>query len=136
MTRNLIAGLIALGATALLFSGARSYATEPDASTQQAVGKAIFQARCASCHGPAGRGTPNQIPAVAPPLSGNPFVVYGTPEALAKVIRNGRTGWKGRYDQYPNMPSFDATMIADLRPLIAYLKGQMQQVSPKSAGGE
>lgn len=136
MMFELIFGLIALSAMALMFQTTSTYAADPDPSILQTEGKAIYDARCASCHGLGGVGTPNQIPAVAPPLSGNLFVTYGTPAALRKVIRNGRTGWKGRYSQYPNMPSFDATMIADLRPLIAYLKGEMQQTSSKSVDSD
>ncbi len=128
ISRGLIPSLVVLGAfvVAMLWLPQRSgYAAEP--VNEQSVGKAIYDARCASCHGPGGSGTPDQIPAIAPPLRGNPFVTFGTPEALQQVIRGGRTGWKGRYDEYPNMPSFDATMIADLRPLLAYLKGEMQE---------
>jgi hypothetical protein len=61
-------------------------------------------------------------------LQGNQFIVYAPDTAIAEVIRNGRTGAKRHYDDtYPDMPSFDATMIQDLRPLIAYLKGDMQK---------
>ncbi|HEX7061661.1 MAG TPA: cytochrome c [Woeseiaceae bacterium] len=138
ISRGLLSGLVVLVAfvlTMLWLPERSGYAAEP--VNEQSVGKAIYDARCASCHGPGGHGTPDQIPAVAPPLSGNPFVSFGTPEALQQVIRGGRTGWKGRYDEYPNMPSFDATMIADLRPLIAYLKGEMQEGAPQSpAEGE
>ncbi len=133
LSRGLISGFVVfvVFAVAMLWlPGRPGYAAE--ASADQAVGKAIYDARCATCHGPGGRGTPDRIPAIGPPLNGNPFVTYGTSVALQQVIRNGRTGWKGRYDEYPNMPSFDATMIADLRPLIAYLKGEMQEASQQS----
>jgi mono/diheme cytochrome c family protein len=97
--------------------------------TDQDVGRAIFNARCETCHGLHGEGTKgHELPATAPPLQGDQFIVYAPDTAIAEVIRNGRTGAKRHYDDtYPDMPSFDATMIADLRPLIAYLKGDMQQ---------
>ncbi|MGH8372124.1 MAG: c-type cytochrome [Gammaproteobacteria bacterium] len=97
--------------------------------TEQDAGRAIFDARCATCHGDHGEGTKgHELPATAPPLQGNQFIVYAPETAIAEVIRNGRTGAKRHYDDtYPDMPSFDATMIQDLRPLIAYLKGDMQQ---------
>jgi mono/diheme cytochrome c family protein len=104
--------------------------------SEQAVGKAIYEARCSTCHGPNGEGTKgHQIPATAPPLKGNPFVQYGSVEAIVQVIRHGRTGAKRHYDDtYPDMPSFDATMIEDIRPLIAYLKGDMQKSAAQPAG--
>ncbi|HEX5339835.1 MAG TPA: cytochrome c [Gammaproteobacteria bacterium] len=97
--------------------------------TEQDAGRAIYDARCSTCHGVHGEGTKgHQIPATAPPLQGNQFIVYAPDAAIAEVIRHGRTGAKRHYDDtYPDMPSFDATRIADLRPLIAYLKGEMQQ---------
>ncbi|HET7922988.1 MAG TPA: cytochrome c [Gammaproteobacteria bacterium] len=97
--------------------------------TEQDVGRAIYEARCSTCHGVHGQGTKgHQLPATAPPLQGNQFIVYAPDAAIADIIRNGRSGARRHYDDtYPDMPSFDATRIADLRPLIAYLKGEMQQ---------
>ena len=97
--------------------------------TDQDTGRAVFEARCATCHGDHGEGTKgHQLPATAPPLQGNQFIIYAPDTAIADVIRHGRTGAKRHYDDtYPDMPSFDASMIQDLRPLIAYLKGDMQK---------
>ncbi|HET7394814.1 MAG TPA: cytochrome c [Gammaproteobacteria bacterium] len=128
--------VLAIAALAVLAFTATGRAAEPytvqysgTTITDQDVGRAIYNARCETCHGLHGEGTKgHQLPATAPPLQGNQFIVYAPDTAIAEVIRNGRTGAKRHYDDtYPDMPSFDATMIQDLRPLIAYLKGDMQK---------
>ncbi|HEU5480715.1 MAG TPA: c-type cytochrome [Candidatus Tumulicola sp.] len=50
-------------------------------------GEALFAARCATCHQPAGQGTD-----VFPPLAGNPVVSAADPGAMIAVIVNGRSG--------------------------------------------
>lgn len=97
--------------------------------TEQDVGKDIYDARCSTCHGQNGNGNVGvELPRTAPPLKGNQFVISAPDAMIVDVIRHGRTGARRRYDDtYPDMPSFDATMIADLRPLLAYLKGDMQK---------
>jgi len=104
--------------------------------SEQQIGQAIYQVRCATCHGPHGEGTKGlEIPATAPPLRGNQFVKFAPAAALADVIRNGRNGKERVYDEtYADMPSFDASMIEDLRPLIAYMKGDMQQAAAGDQG--
>jgi len=101
----------------------------PGALTEQDAGRAVYQARCETCHGLNGRGTKGyEIPATGPALKGNPFVISAPETAIAEVIRKGRTGARRLYnDTFADMPSFDGTRIADLRPLLAYLKGDMQQ---------
>lgn len=96
--------------------------------TDQGQGRAMFLARCSTCHGPDGQGTKGiEIPATGPALKGDPFIIAAPDAVIAEVIRHGRTGAKRLYDDtFPDMPSFDATKIPDLRPLIAYLKGDMQ----------
>jgi mono/diheme cytochrome c family protein len=101
----------------------------PGQLTEQDVGRDIFVVHCETCHGLHGEGTKgHQIPSTGPALQGDPFVIAAPPVAIASVIRNGRTGARRLYnDVFPHMPSVDASMIEDLRPLIAYLKGDMQK---------
>lgn len=119
----------AMLAVTLALPGRAADQTTGTSLTEQDAGRAIYDARCSTCHGVHGEGTKGyQLPATAPPLQGNQFIVYAPDTAIADVIRNGRSGARRHYDDtYPDMPSFDATRIADLRPLIAYLKGEMQQ---------
>jgi len=118
---------VGFGTTALVQRPA--FADDDGSLTDQDVGKDIYYARCSTCHGPVGQGTKGvQIPATAPALKGNQFVISAPDKMLWQVIRFGRTGARRHYDDaYADMPSFDATRIPDLRPLIAYLKGNMQK---------
>jgi mono/diheme cytochrome c family protein len=101
----------------------------PDADHTQLVGKELFYVHCSTCHGPVGQGTKGvQQPATGPALKGNQFIISAPEAMIWDVIRHGRTGARRHYDDaFPDMPSFDATRIEDLRPLIAYLKGNMQK---------
>ncbi|HEY3858616.1 MAG TPA: c-type cytochrome [Gammaproteobacteria bacterium] len=114
-----------------LFAPAHSVRADDDsgAITEQDVGKGIFDARCSTCHGENGDGNVGKImPLTAPPLKGDQFVISAPDKMIADVIRHGRTGARRHFDDtYPDMPSFDASMIEDIRPLLAYLKGDMQK---------
>jgi mono/diheme cytochrome c family protein len=106
-------------------------------SNEQSVGRDIFLQRCSTCHGPDGQGTKGiEIPATGPALKGNQFVISAPYEVIADVIRHGRTGARRHYDDtFPDMPSFDATMVENLPALIAYLKGDMQTAGGNSQKG-
>ena len=128
---GLLFGTILLGAGIASLGLVQRPAIAADESggiTQQDVGKEIFEARCSTCHGENGDGNVGKImPLTAPPLKGDQFVISAPDKMIADVIRHGRTGARRHYDDtYPDMPSFDASMIEDIRPLIAYLKGDMQ----------
>jgi mono/diheme cytochrome c family protein len=121
----------ALVALAVLLIGLSTVRADnaPDQLTEQDVGRDIYVVRCQTCHGLHGEGTKGyQNPSPGPALQGDPFIIAAPPIAIANVIRHGRTGARRLYnDVFPDMPSFDASMIEDLRPLIAYLKGDMQK---------
>ena len=113
-----------LVATALFLTGA----ILPTASFAAFDAPGYYQLRCATCHGSEGQGTKAQLPALAPALKGNPFVVNGSPAALRTVIRKGRAGQKRLYnDTYPNMPSFGPEVVPDVDALVAYIKGDLQR---------
>ena len=87
-----------------------------------------YKLRCSHCHGSNGQGTRGVLPSLGPALKGNPFVVNGSPAAIAQVIRKGRSGQKRIYDDtYPNMPSFGFEVVPDTEAMVAYLKGPMQK---------
>jgi mono/diheme cytochrome c family protein len=129
---GLLLGFIfaAAGITSLVATSRVARADDSSgAITEQDVGKGIFDARCSTCHGENGDGNVGKImPLTAPPLKGDQFVISAPDKMLADVIRHGRTGARRHFDDtYPDMPSFDASLIEDIRPLIAYLKGDMQK---------
>lgn len=122
-------GLVGCASSAPADNGnAVLYTYQPEL-TEQGTGLEIYLQRCSTCHGPDGQGTKGlEIPATGPALKGDPFILAAPDALIAQVIRHGRTGAKRLYDDtFPDMPSFDATMIPDIRPLIAYLKGDMQK---------
>ena len=126
----MLLGLGAIAATCACLALTQRAASAADGNiTEQDVGKGIYDARCSTCHGPDGDGNVGHtMPYTAPPLKGNQFIISAPDAMIADVIRHGRTGARRHYDDtYPDMPSFDATMIEDIRPLIAYLKGDMQK---------
>lgn len=92
------------------------------------VGRSNYELRCATCHGVRGEGAEGRLPALAPPLKNNAFVMNAPDFAIAEVIRKGRSGSRRSYDDtYPNMPAFDAEMVPDVAALIRFLKGDLQQ---------
>lgn len=127
---GLLLGIFALGAGALSLTLVQRPAVADDSGgiTVQDVGKDIYEVRCSTCHGENGDGNVGKVmPLTAPPLKGDQFVISAPDKMIADVIRHGRTGARRHFDDtYADMPSFDASMIEDLRPLIAYLKGDMQ----------
>jgi mono/diheme cytochrome c family protein len=87
----------------------------------------LYQLRCATCHGNAGQGTRDAVPATGPALKGNPFVVNGSVAAIRTVIRKGRNGQKRLYDDtYPNMPAFGDEAVSDAERLAKWLKEDLQ----------
>lgn len=69
----------------------------------------LFQAHCASCHGPDARGT-----AKAPGLAANPRVAEQSAEQLRAFLEHGNVG--------AGMPSFAGLPAKDLKELANYLR--------------
>ena len=85
----------AIAAVAVFLSGA----------AMAADGAAIYRTNCASCHGPAGQGSP-----MAPAIQGNKFVLESSDKAIAQVVMNGREGTAKLYKDLPmGMPAQNLT---------------------------
>ena len=93
------------------------------ASAQSSTPAEAYASKCADCHGAKGQGSYN--PKLGPALKGNPFVVNGSVNAIANVIRKGRSGKSRLYDEtMPNMPSIPT---ANAPEIAAFLKGDLQK---------
>lgn len=113
--------LVAAGALVVGLPIYQAPASEVDAA-------GYYELRCSTCHGARGEGTRDKSPSLAPPLRGNPLVMYAPAEVLAGIIRHGRGGQQRVYDDaYPNMPAFDAGMVPDALGLANYLKTELQE---------
>ena len=98
-------------------------------AAEEDVGRDVYQLRCASCHGANGLGPEEGgKPFLGPALKGNAFVVNAPYQAIYELIRRGRGGAARTYDdEYPNMPAFGPEAVTDVRALVAYLKGELQE---------
>lgn len=81
----------------------------------------LYSERCAVCHGTGGEGT-----RTGPPLKGNPFVTQGDPEAIKKVLREGRGRPDKKYPQIPIEMPRGLVLPQDLDGLVRFLKGELQ----------
>ena len=86
MNRYVKLGCIA-AAFGLALAGLRQAPSSAAAAVAPPDGKAIFAAKCATCHQAAGQGT-----AAYPPLAGNPHVAAADASSMIATIVNGKTG--------------------------------------------
>jgi cbb3-type cytochrome c oxidase subunit III len=75
-----LAGMLVMAASSLLVHSRGSAAGEPD-------GKAIFTAKCSTCHQANGAGN-----GPYPPLAGNPDIVSSDTQRIISTVLNGRSG--------------------------------------------
>ena len=96
--------------------------TEPATlSPAAAVGKAAYNANCASCHGPAGAGT-NQ----GPPLV---HIIYNPGHhADGAFFVAARSGVRQHHWRFGNMPPQPQVGEADLRAIVRYVR-EVQQAN-------
>lgn len=88
-----------------------------------ADGKATFEGTCAACHGSKGQGTPG----LAPALKGDAFVINGKIADIEDTIQNGRSGARKKYkDLATDMPAWHLPE-ADLKAVVAYIRGDLQK---------
>ena len=76
----------------------------PALAAAAGLGKTVYAANCASCHGQDGKGRAPLIP----PLAGNNSVVAAAPDNVIGAVLNGLPPWNNG----PAMPSF-ATALSD-----------------------
>ena len=106
--------LAGVDASARTRQPATTAATPRDAATAALVeqGRSAF-ALCAACHQADGRG----LPALAPPLAGNPRVV-GPPDVLIDIVLRGRD----EDPAYPSMPPLSALTDDQLSAILTYVR--------------
>lgn len=84
--RRYVTAFVVIPGTVVLFAFLL-FSFDPIAGSPNADGKAVYEARCASCHQPNWSG----IPGVFPTLHGTRWVV-GKPDRLVAIILNGLMG--------------------------------------------
>lgn len=88
-----------------------------DAKTVQ-----YFKETCGICHGEKGEG----IPALAPALKGNKFVVDGDAKAIGETITKGRQGDQKLHKEFTSPMPAQSISGKKLQALIDYLRGELQ----------
>jgi mono/diheme cytochrome c family protein len=80
-------------------------------------GAAVYNSKCAMCHGPGGAGTP-----MAPGLKGSEFVKDNSDKDVGAMILKGRSGAEKKHKNFamgmPPVPLSDG----DLSAVVKYLK--------------
>ncbi len=84
----------------------------------------IYQRSCATCHGSSGEG----IGLFGPHLRGNAFVTSSSMDAIGEVIQMGRKYRNKHHPEYSGMPRFQFIRGGDLRALIDYVGGPLQEM--------
>src|SRR5699024_12640409 len=92
--------------------------TEPDSDME--VGRRVYMAACAGCHGLEGEGVPN----VSPALHGSAIIAMDSPRDTIEVILNGMptqrfTGYKRMYGMPPFSRRLKEEEVADRRTRVA-----------------
>lgn len=90
-------------------------AAHPEPDSDMEIGRRVYMASCAGCHGMEGEGVPN----VSPALKGNAIIAMDSPRDTIDVILNGIpterfTGYKRMYEMPPFSHRLDDEEVADL----------------------
>jgi mono/diheme cytochrome c family protein len=106
---------------------------DPTNGTQVAAGRRLYDAHCASCHGPNLEGQANwrerrpdgKLP--APPHDAGGHTWHHTDDALFEVTRNGLAAMAGA-DYQTDMPGFaDRLSDDEIWAVLAYIKSRWPQ---------
>ena len=101
--------------TTVAFLAAACPDEEPEPDDPLARGANLFEANCASCHGPEGGGT-----AAGPPLVDELYTPERTPdEDIRRAIQQGVEQQNWEFGDMPAMPGLDDDEIDDI---IAYVR--------------
>jgi mono/diheme cytochrome c family protein len=98
----------------------RSGVSLSENSLLMSLGLTVYQARCASCHGPDGRGMPPDYP----PLAGNPSIQNESAVNSIRMVLNGGfpPGTAGNPEPY-GMPPFAQTLSDDeVAAVVTYIR--------------
>lgn len=115
--------VLAAAAAVLLGWPLSASAQDGQAETQVVDGEWRYDVSCASCHGWEGEG----IYAFGVPLRDNNFVLNAPDEALIQVVQEGRANRGRAYRDYPGMPGFEYIRGDEMRALIEYMRGPLQE---------
>src|SRR5690625_1211368 len=90
-------------------------AAHPEPDSDMEVGRRVYMAACAGCHGLEGEGVPN----VSPALHGNGIIAMDSPRDILAVVLNGIpterfTGYKRMYEMPPFSHRLKDEEVADL----------------------
>ncbi len=90
-------------------------AAHPEPGSEMEIGRRVYMAACAGCHGLEGEGIPN----VSPALHGNAIIAMDSPHDTIAVVLNGIeterfTGYKRMYEMPPFSHRLNDQEIADL----------------------
>lgn len=126
-----VADAVALAAALLLAAGGvRGVMAQTSSSGSpgaQALGRSVYEASCASCHGTAGEG----LPGVYPPLANDPFLT-ASEELPVRVVLEGRAP----APDVPQMPSFGRLLSdREVAAVVSYVRSRWgNDAGPVSAG--
>lgn len=85
-------------------------------SAEDTLGRRVYEANCAQCHGSAGQG----LPGVYPALEGDPFVT-ASEELPVRVVLEGRSP----SPRTPPMPAFgDLLSNQEVAAVVSYIRGR------------
>ncbi|HVT48449.1 MAG TPA: cytochrome c [Vicinamibacterales bacterium] len=111
--------------TAAPSSGTRPAALTP---AEAARGESLFSTNCAACHRPDGKG----LPAVFPPLAGDPVVNAADPEKHIHTVLNGKQGEAiGGVTYASPMPAFKSALSdADIAAIVNHERTSWGNAAP------
>jgi len=92
---------------------------EPDLTGTALIGKRVFDAKCAACHGQNALGTDQ-----GPPLL-HPFYLPGHHGDAAFLIA-AQQGVRAHHWQFGNMPPVEGVTQADVKAVVAYVRTLQQ----------
>lgn len=111
--------LVLAGCTGAALPTGQQAAGEP-ASSSVEMGREIYQANCAGCHGGATGGRMQDVP---PPLNANGHAWHHPDCVLTQIIEQGSAAFAGAPSKQPQMPAFASQFSqSEIAAVLAYVK--------------